>query len=132
VSQGRRNGEGVLEKEAVGFRRRKHLDFPGLIALVHVAAGMKGVSNVAEFLNPILVPSRRVRVAVFDGENADPANGRPIGDLIRAYTPWGEIAYQLAGKTGYEVVRRSDEQRIAPGADTLKELFRDRRGRWRQ
>jgi hypothetical protein len=95
----------------------------GLIALVHAAGGMKGVSNIAEFLDPTLVPNSRVRVAAFDGENADPANGRPMGEGIRAHTPWGEIAYQLAGKAGYEVVRRSDEQRIAPGADTLKELF---------
>lgn len=95
----------------------------GLIALVHAAAGMKGVANVAEFLDPSLAPSGPVRVAAFDGENADPANGRPMGEGIRAHTPWGEIAYQLAGKTGYEIVRRSDEQRIAPGADTIKELF---------
>jgi predicted AAA+ superfamily ATPase len=95
----------------------------GLIALVHAAAGLKGVLNVAEFLDPTLVPRRPVRVAAFDGENADPANGRPMGDGIRAHTPWGEIAFQLAGKAGYEVVRRSDEQRIAPGADTIKELF---------
>lgn len=95
----------------------------GLIALLHAAAGMKGVSNISEFLDPVLVPTQYVRVAAFDGENADPANGRPMGDGIRAYTPWGEIAYQLAGKAGYEVVRRSDEQRIAPGVDTIKELF---------
>jgi predicted AAA+ superfamily ATPase len=95
----------------------------GLIALVHAAAGMKGVSNIAEFLDPAIVPARPVRVAAFDGENADPANGRPMGEGIRAHTPWGEIAYQLAGKAGYEIVRRSDEQGIAPGADTIKELF---------
>jgi predicted AAA+ superfamily ATPase len=95
----------------------------GLIALVHAATGMKGVSNVAEFMDPSLVPTRQVRVAAFDGENADPANGRPMGEGIRAHTPWGEIAYQLAQKAGYEVVRRSDEQGIAPGADTIKELF---------
>ncbi len=97
----------------------------GLIALVHAAAGMKGVSNVAEFLDPALVPEGRVRVAAFDGENSDPANGRPMGEGVRAYTPWGEIAYQLAGKAGYEILRRSDEQRVAPGADTIKELFGD-------
>ncbi|MBX5070492.1 ATP-binding protein [Rhizobium lentis] len=95
----------------------------GLIALVHAAAGMRGVSNIAEFLDPALVPTRPVRVAAFDGENADPANGRPMGDDVRAHTPWGEIAYQLAGKAGYEIVRKSDEQRIAPGADTIRELF---------
>ena len=68
----------------------------GLIALVHAAAGMKSVSNIAEFLDPSLVPKRPVRLAAFDGENADPANGRPMGEGIRAHTPWGEIAYQLA------------------------------------
>lgn len=99
----------------------------GLIALVHAAAGMKGVSNVSEFLDPAPVPNGPVRVAAFDGENSDPANGRPMGDGVRAHTPWGEIAYQLAGKAGYEIVRQSDEQRIAPGADTIKELFGSQR-----
>ncbi len=46
-----------------------------------------------------------------------------MGDGVRAHTPWGEIAYQLAGLDGYRVVQRSDEDRVAPGADTLKELF---------
>jgi len=42
---------------------------------------------------------------------------------VLAYTPWGEIAYALAGKDGYARVRKSDENRIAPGAETLRELF---------
>jgi hypothetical protein len=95
----------------------------GLIALIHAANGMQGVTNTAEFLDPTLVPVGEVRVAAFDGENADPSNGRPMGDGVRAHTPWGEIAYQLAGLDGYRVVQRSDEDRVAPGADTLKELF---------
>ena len=41
----------------------------GLIALVHAARGMKGVSNVAEFVDPELVPTGAVRIAAFDGEN---------------------------------------------------------------
>ena len=97
----------------------------GLIALVHAARGMQGVSNVDEFVDPALLPSQPVRVAAFDGERADPANGRPMGDGIRARTPWGEIAYQLGGAAGYEVVRSSDEGRVAPGVDTLAELFGD-------
>jgi hypothetical protein len=79
----------------------------GLIALVHAARGMPSVENVAEFLDPTLVPKGKVRIAAFDGENADAANGRPMDDGIRAFTPWGKIAYQLAGKAGYEIVRRS-------------------------
>jgi hypothetical protein len=94
-----------------------------LIALVHAANGMRGVTNAGEFIDPDLVPKNRVRVAAFDGENADPANGRKMGDDILAFTPWGEIAYALAGKAGYERVRRGDEQAIAPGAETIQELF---------
>jgi hypothetical protein len=97
----------------------------GLIALVHAAHGMRGVANPREFIDPDLIPSGEVRVAAFDGENADPANGRRMDDDIFAYTPWGEIAFALAGRTGFERVRRSDEQGIAPGAETIAELFGD-------
>ena len=95
----------------------------GLIALCHAARGMEDVESAAEFVDPALLPSGPVRIAAFDGENADPANGRAMGDGILACTPWGEIAYALAGSDGYERVRNSDEKRIAPGAETLRELF---------
>ena len=95
----------------------------GIIALVHAARGMRGVRNIEEFIDPNLLPKGQVRIAAFDGENADPANGRAMGGGVLAFTPWGEIAYAIAGKAGYERVRRSDEQSIAPGAETLGELF---------
>ena len=95
----------------------------GLIALAHAAKSLAGVPNISEFLDENLLPSGPVRIAAFDGENADPANGRAMGDGVLAYTPWGEIAYALAGKDGYERIRKSDENRIAPGAETLRELF---------
>ena len=95
----------------------------GLIALTHASRGMKGVPNISEFVDPSLVPNGPIRIAAFDGENADPANGRAMGGEVLAYSPWGEIAYALAGKNGYERVRKSDESRIAPGAETLRELF---------
>lgn len=95
----------------------------GLIALVHLAGGMQGVANASEFIDPVLIPRVPIRVAAFDGENADPANGRSLGHGLRAFTPWGELAYRLAGVEGYERVRQSDHDRIAPGADTLRELL---------
>ncbi len=115
----------------------------GLIALVHAVRGVPDASGAAparshvggaaeasirqapigEFLDPGLLPAGPVRVAAFDGENADPANGRALGDGVLARTPWGEIAYALAGTAGYERVRNSDAQGIAPGAETLRELF---------
>ena len=95
----------------------------GLIALAHAARGMQGVPNIGEFVEPSLLQGGPVRLAAFDGENADPANGRAMGDGVLAHTPWGEMAYALAGKAGYARVRTSDERRIAPGAETLRELF---------
>ena len=96
----------------------------GLIALCHAARGIQDVPDIAEFVDPSLLPqSGGVRVAAFDGENADPANGRRMKEGLLAYTPWGEMAYALAGEDGYARVRRSDEKRIAPGAETLRELF---------
>ena len=95
----------------------------GLIALCHAARGMEGVADIAEFVDPDILPQSHVRVAAFDGENADPANGRKMREGLLAYTPWGEIAFALAGEDGYERVRNSDESRIAPGAETLRELF---------
>ncbi|MEI7635126.1 MAG: DUF499 domain-containing protein, partial [bacterium] len=95
----------------------------GLIALVHAVRGLKGVPNISEFVDPKLLPKGDVRVAAFDGDNADPANGFRLEDDLFAFTPWGQLAYELAGRDGYERVRRSDETRSAPGAATLKELF---------
>jgi Protein of unknown function (DUF499) len=95
----------------------------GLIALGHIANGAQGVANIGEFIEPSLVPSGGIRVAAFDGENADPFNGRLMAPGVLARTPWGEIAYQLAGSAGFERLRRSDEALGAPGSETLRELF---------
>ena len=94
----------------------------GLIALCHAARSGADVPGIAEFVDPVLIP-RAARIAAFDGENADPANGRRMDEGHLAHTPWGEIASALAGRNGYERVRASDESRTAPGAETLRELF---------
>ena len=65
----------------------------------------------------------RLPIAAFDGENADPANGRRMDSEILAHTPWGEIAHALAGKEGYARVQQSDDHRITPGAEPLRERF---------
>ena len=64
-----------------------------------------------------------VRIAALDGENADPANGLTLEPCLLARSLWGEMAYRLAGREGYERVRQSDERHIAPGAETIRELF---------
>jgi hypothetical protein len=95
-----------------------------LIALAHAAHGMKGVVNAADFVEPGLVPKSAVKVAAFDGENADPSNGRLVTEGIRAFTPWGELAFALGGKPGFESIRTSDSERRAPGAENLAALLK--------
>ena len=95
----------------------------GLIALAHAARGLPRVAGMDEFIDASLLPKGPVRLAAFDGENADPANGRTMGEGVRAHTPWGELAHALAGAPGYDRVMNSDTGGVAPGADTLRELF---------
>lgn len=106
----------------------------GLIGLRHIltAADQIPPSILGEFIDPTRLPREPVTVAAFDGENADPMNGRrmPIPgdeDDILAFTPWGELAVQLAGSAGYERIRNSDRLGSAPpGAETLRELIGER------
>lgn len=94
-----------------------------LIALVHAVRGMRGVNNVHEFIDPGLLPGGTVRVAAISGEDADPRNGLRLEDGVLAHSMWGELAYRLGGRSGFERVRKSDEIHAAPGAETLGELF---------
>jgi len=94
-----------------------------LIALIHAVRGMVGVSNISEFVDPKLLPKGRVRVAALDGENADPANGLTLENGLLARSLWGEMAYRLAGREGFERIRKSDETHTAPGDRTIAELF---------
>ncbi|MEW6273254.1 MAG: DUF499 domain-containing protein, partial [Thermodesulfobacteriota bacterium] len=94
-----------------------------LIALAHVAQNGINIPSIEEFVERTVLPGSAVAVAAFDGENADPVNGRALGEGVRAHTPWGELAYAIGRKAGFRLLARSDAERVAPGADTLRELF---------
>jgi len=65
-----------------------------------------------------------VRTAVFDGGFFDATKGKEIpGEKFRAQTMWGWIAWSLGKQAGYEIMRKQDEARVAPGADEIKELL---------
>ena len=66
----------------------------------------------------------QVRIAAFDGENADPANGRAMGEGVLAFTPWGEIAYALAGNVGLRAgAAAATSRRWRRARRRLRELF---------
>ncbi|MDL0138682.1 DUF499 domain-containing protein [Halobacterium salinarum] len=64
--------------------------------------------------------------AVFVGGHVDARNARsdrsdPNAPNTR--TMWGELAYQLYGRDGYEQLKEYDQEQQAPGGNTLKDLF---------
>ncbi len=63
-----------------------------------------------------------VKRAVVVGTKISPGNPVIKDDGTSVHTLWGEIAWQLGGREGYEMVRVDDEKATNPG-DKLKELF---------
>lgn len=67
-----------------------------------------------------------VNTSVIVGAEIDANNARcdMVDDAAPATkTLWGEMAYQLFGQEGYEVLKEYDDRRIAPGSKKLTELF---------
>ncbi|NHZ71967.1 MAG: DUF499 domain-containing protein, partial [Aquificales bacterium] len=91
-----------------------------LVALYHY---LKNGSQIKELLPPglnILQPN----LSVINGEHFNPIEGRTTNDVTR-YTFWGEIAYQIGGRDGYEQFRANDESRISPGKEKLRDFLAD-------
>lgn len=61
------------------------------------------------------------RVALV-GTHMTPAEVDTKEDGTAVHTMWGELAWQLGGKEGYEIVRAADESGVSPG-DALRDLF---------
>jgi uncharacterized protein len=96
-----------------------------MTALYHIARNPEELSEhevikpILERLNLRALPTG-VHVAVLDGRSLEVRERRINGITIR--TLWGELAFQLGGKEGYEMVADADEARIAPGSELIDEL----------
>lgn len=66
----------------------------------------------------------RAATAVFVGTEFDSLTGRggSDGTPLRK-TPWGEIAFQLAGERGLAVVAEHEEKMIAPAGDVIRKFL---------
>ena len=97
-----------------------------MLALFHVVSGV-GVEDLPG-IEPILAdvglsrPPKTAR-AVLVGTALSPAQIRKKGDGVEVRTLWGEMAYQLLGKSGYQMVAASDKAGVSPGSDILREVF---------
>jgi hypothetical protein len=98
-----------------------------LTTLFHLASNgekaktWKGVDAILKKGEVSEVPQSSV--AVFVGTEFDVIKGRGgDGEPVRK-TPWGEIAWQLDGQKGFDLVAEHDAKGIAPAGDVLHELL---------
>lgn len=78
-----------------------------------------GVARILAQAGLATVP--RAKTAILVGQRFDPRGGDD--DTPRRETPWGEIAWQLAGAEGLALFEAFDQNGIAPGGDTIGRLF---------
>lgn len=91
-----------------------------LITLYHVvkdSAAFKDLGVAQTILEPNDMPQfTNAKVAVFTQNTVNVVDGHRVADDIVTHTLWGELAWQLGGREGYELMRSDDEQMIAPNA----------------
>ena len=97
-----------------------------MLALFHLCAGvptglLPGMEVVAADLG-VSLPSN-VKRAVLVGNRISPGTQHKKKDGTVVRTLWGELAWQLGKKEGYEIVRAADEKGVSPG-DELRVLFK--------
>jgi len=98
-----------------------------MLALYHLVSGapageMIGVESVLERAGVSKLPA--VNRAVLVGTALAPAELRVKDDGTQVATMWGELAYQLLGPRGYDIVAKSDKAGTSPGKELLEEIFR--------
>jgi hypothetical protein len=98
-----------------------------LISLYHVVKDSRTFRDMAaasSILEPEDMPKfDNARVAVFTQNTVSVVDGHQVDEGIVTHTLWGELAWQLDGRDGYERVRRADEQQIAPTANDIKPII---------
>lgn len=115
------NGEPVVRLQTNFGGGKTH----SLLALYHLFSGVppSELPGVEELLaeKGLRIPSG-VRRAVFVGTKVSPGRVHKKDDGTEIRTMWGEIAWQLGGREGYEIVKDADRTSTNPG-DALRELF---------
>lgn len=97
-----------------------------MIALYHLASGKPAADlpGVGELFaeEGVSLPDDVAR-AVIVGQWVSPASPSVKNDGTEVHTLWGEIAYQLAGREGYDLVEAEDRSGSNPGKKLI-DLFR--------
>lgn len=121
----RLNGEGgdpVVELQTNFGGGKTH----SMLALYHLFSGasvngLPGIEAVvqdADGNGPM-----KANRAVLVGTAMSPAHVSEKDDGTKVGTMWGELAWQLLGREGYNVLAEADQKGVSPGSTQLKELL---------
>ncbi len=66
---------------------------------------------------------RDVKIVCIDGADYNTINGIKLESGLYAKTLWGDLAYQLNGKEGYDKIKKNDENKVSPGAKNIEYLI---------
>lgn len=69
------------------------------------------------------LPKEKVRRAVLVGTALSPGQPSVKADGTKVNTLWGELAWQLGNREGYEIVAEADQSRMSPGSELLQDLL---------
>ena len=98
-----------------------------LLAVYHLAKRevsaekLSGIPPILDRAGVSNLPS--ARVAVIDGNNISPSKARKRGS-VTVNTLWGEIAWQLLGEPGYQIIADADRDGTSPGKESLIEIIK--------
>ncbi|MHC5863247.1 ATP-binding protein, partial [Nostoc sp.] len=116
------SGDPVIELQTNFGGGKTH----AMLALYHLFFGVS--ASELPGLEPVFATAgvselpENVKTVVLVGNKISPGQLHQKKDGTVVRTLWGEIAWQLGGKEGYEMVREADETATNPG-DNLKHLF---------
>lgn len=124
-----RDGEPVIQLKTAFGGGKTH----SMLALYHMLRGRVPAGKIPN-IKPVLEQAGvstlpRANVAVLVGTALEPAKSKRPQNMpgITINTLWGEMAAQLAESAGdlklYDYVKEADKKGVAPGSETLKNLF---------
>lgn len=112
-------GAGVVRLETSFGGGKTHDE----IALWHICKQGREIHGLERFTDISVIPDRPLQVAAIDGRDLDPEQGVYHSDSgLTTYTLWGEIAYQIGGISGYQLLQGSDKSGVSPGTSVLERL----------
>src|SRR6266851_5771748 len=98
-----------------------------MLAAYHLANAenlslLEGVQPLAEGVG--VSTWRRAKIAVFVGSSEGPDVSLRLENGPKVYTPWGYIAWQIAGDAGLKLVAEAEAARTNPGSNLLVDVLK--------